>query len=299
MMGGSLAHEFMVLNEPARTRSSCATPATTRPTSRSRRVAKPEPAAGGALAHRGGGDARDATTIAAAGRVARASAPTAPPRPTFFVTGDGRLITAMVRGDFEVNETKLANVVQAVGGLRTGHRRGDQAAGMVPGYASPIGAHGTTVVVDELVGALAEPGGRRQPAGLPPAQRQRRARLHARTWWPTSSMPARATPARTAATPLRPAPGHRGRQHLQAGHRLHREARARRSWPRTAAATRDLWAATGSASGGRWPASWRRTTTSKGIVWPEAVAPYAVQLVALGAGKDPAVARRPKGSTSA
>jgi prolyl-tRNA synthetase len=28
----------------------------------------------------------------------------------------------------------------------------------------------------------------------------------------------------------------------------------------------------------------------KGIVWPEAVAPYRAQLVALGAGKDPAVA---------
>ena len=27
----------------------------------------------------------------------------------FFVTGDGRLVTAIVRGDYEVNETKLAN----------------------------------------------------------------------------------------------------------------------------------------------------------------------------------------------
>ncbi|HEX5579312.1 MAG TPA: His/Gly/Thr/Pro-type tRNA ligase C-terminal domain-containing protein, partial [Candidatus Limnocylindria bacterium] len=33
----------------------------------------------------------------------------------------------------------------------------------------------------------------------------------------------------------------------------------------------------------------------KGIAWPEAVAPYAVHLVALGAGKDPAVAEAADG----
>ena len=38
---------------------------------------------------------------------------------TFFVTGDGRLLTAIVRGDFEVNETKLANVVGAIKGVDT------------------------------------------------------------------------------------------------------------------------------------------------------------------------------------
>src|SRR5258705_990015 len=36
----------------------------------------------------------------------------------FFMTGDGRLVTAIVRGDFEVNETKLGNAVKSVGGLR-------------------------------------------------------------------------------------------------------------------------------------------------------------------------------------
>ena len=68
----------------------------------------------------------------------------------FFVTGDGRLLTAIVRGDFEVNETKLINVVKAVGGLRPATAEEIRAAGMEPGYASPIGAEGTTVVVDEL-----------------------------------------------------------------------------------------------------------------------------------------------------
>ena len=68
----------------------------------------------------------------------------------FFVAGDGRLITAVVRGDFEVNETKLANAVKAVGGLRPATGDEIRAAGMEPGYASPIGARDTVVVVDAL-----------------------------------------------------------------------------------------------------------------------------------------------------
>jgi prolyl-tRNA synthetase len=56
-----------------------------------------------------------------------------------------------VRGDFDVNETKLVNAVKATGGLRPATADEIRAAGMEPGYASPIGATGTTVVVDELV----------------------------------------------------------------------------------------------------------------------------------------------------
>ena len=69
----------------------------------------------------------------------------------FFVTGDGRLVTAIVRGDHDVNETKLSNAVKAVGGLRPAQVEEIKAAGMEPGYGSPIGAHDTVVVVDDLV----------------------------------------------------------------------------------------------------------------------------------------------------
>src|SRR5947207_7665506 len=69
----------------------------------------------------------------------------------FFVTGDGRLVTAIVRGDLDVNETKLANVVGASTGIRPATVEEIKAAGMEPGYGSPIGAHDTVVVVDELV----------------------------------------------------------------------------------------------------------------------------------------------------
>ena len=71
----------------------------------------------------------------------------------FFVTGDGRLVTAIVRGDFEVNETKLLNAVRATGGMRPAQAEEIRAAGMEPGYGSPIGARDTLVVVDDLAAA--------------------------------------------------------------------------------------------------------------------------------------------------
>ncbi len=81
------------------------------------------------------------------------------------MAGDGRLVTAIVRGDHEVNETKLVNAVKATGGFRPATVEEIKAAGMEPGYGSPIGAHDTVVVVDELVAALGQPGRRRQPRG--------------------------------------------------------------------------------------------------------------------------------------
>ena len=125
IMGGSLAHEFMVLNEPARTRSSCARRATTPPTSRSRAVAKPEPPAEEAAPDRGGGDPRDADRSRPWPR-SWGSATDRTAKAIFFVTGDGRLVTAIVRGDYEVNETKLTQRGQGDRRLRPGTRRGDR-----------------------------------------------------------------------------------------------------------------------------------------------------------------------------
>ena len=46
---------------------------------------------------------------------------------------------------------KLVNAVRSTGGIRPATVEEIKAAGMEPGYGSPIGAHGTTVVVDDLV----------------------------------------------------------------------------------------------------------------------------------------------------
>jgi prolyl-tRNA synthetase len=61
-----------------------------------------------------------------------------------------RLIFAVVRGDMEVNETKLANAVGA-SELRPAQAEDLAGTDIVPGYASPIGIRGATVVVDDLV----------------------------------------------------------------------------------------------------------------------------------------------------
>ncbi len=61
-----------------------------------------------------------------------------------------RLVFAVVRGDMEVNETKLANAVRAKD-LRPAREEEIRAIGASPGYASPIGLKGAIVVVDDII----------------------------------------------------------------------------------------------------------------------------------------------------
>lgn len=61
-----------------------------------------------------------------------------------------QLIFALVRGDMEVNETKLLNAVQAMG-LRPATEDEIRAIGAEPGYASPLGIQDATIVVDDAV----------------------------------------------------------------------------------------------------------------------------------------------------
>jgi prolyl-tRNA synthetase len=151
MMGGSQAHEFMVLNPAG---EDVLVLCETGDYAANRQVAaidRPVPAAEPAL---------PLETVATPGTttIADLSAflgiePTRTAKATFFVAGDGRLVTAVVRGDHEVNETKLANAVGAKGGIRPAQPEEIRRAGMEPGYGSPVGAHDTLVVVDRLAAA--------------------------------------------------------------------------------------------------------------------------------------------------
>jgi prolyl-tRNA synthetase len=151
MMGGSLAHEFMVLNEHGEDTlvrcDACGYAAN----QQIARVRVPEPAAEELLPTEEVATPEAPTIAALAEQLGIGTDRTA--KATFFMTGDGRLVTAIVRGDFDVNETKLANAVKAVRGLRPAHPDEVRAAGMEPGYGSPIDAHDTVVVVDELAAA--------------------------------------------------------------------------------------------------------------------------------------------------
>jgi len=61
-----------------------------------------------------------------------------------------KLVFAIVRGDMDLNETKLTNAISAKG-LRPAEESEIKAAGAVPGYASPIGLDKVMVVVDDLI----------------------------------------------------------------------------------------------------------------------------------------------------
>ncbi len=61
-----------------------------------------------------------------------------------------KFVFAIVRGDMEVNETKLANAVKAKN-LRAATEAEIVSTGAVPGYASPVGLENTLVVVDDAI----------------------------------------------------------------------------------------------------------------------------------------------------
>ena len=263
IMGGSQAHEFMVLNPAG---EDVLVLCETGDYAANRQVATmPKP-----TAPAGEGEAAlpleevatpGTTTIATlaaflgidAARTAKAA---------FFVTGDGRLVTAIVRGDHEVNETKLGNAAKAVGGIRPATVEEIKAAGMEPGYGSPIGAHDTFVVVDDLVARVAQPRRRREPRVASTTATSTSVATSRPMSSPTSRTPRRATPARPAASRSSCATASRSATSSSSGRstpmRPARPTSARTAWP-----GRSSWAPTGSASGGTWPASSRRTTTRR------------------------------------
>ena len=66
------------------------------------------------------------------------------------VEGSERFVLAIVRGDMDLNETKLANAVGA-SGLRPALPEEVRAVGAEPGYGSPLGVQGAIVVVDDAI----------------------------------------------------------------------------------------------------------------------------------------------------
>lgn len=61
-----------------------------------------------------------------------------------------KFIFAVVRGDMEVNETKLVNAIKATE-LRPATEEEILATGAAPGYASPLGLKDVLVIVDDLI----------------------------------------------------------------------------------------------------------------------------------------------------
>jgi prolyl-tRNA synthetase len=151
IMGGSGAHEFMVLNDFGEDTLVLCDSCGYAENQQIAEVRKPSPAPEEPRQMEDV-ETPDATTIEAlANQLAVPRSRTA--KATFFVTGDARFVVAIVRGDYDVNETKLVNAVKAIGGVRPAQVEEIRAHGMEPGYGSPIGARDAVVVVDDLVAA--------------------------------------------------------------------------------------------------------------------------------------------------
>ncbi|HEV2005432.1 MAG TPA: proline--tRNA ligase, partial [Candidatus Limnocylindrales bacterium] len=149
IMGGSKAHEFMVLNEFGEDTLVLCDNCRYAENQQIAQMRKPDPEPEDALPM-ADVETPDATTIDALATfldVPRSRTAKA----TFFMTGDGRFVVAIVRGDYDVNETKLVNAIKATGGIRPATLEEIKARGMEAGYGSPLGARDATVVVDELV----------------------------------------------------------------------------------------------------------------------------------------------------
>jgi prolyl-tRNA synthetase len=61
-----------------------------------------------------------------------------------------QFIFVIVRGDMDVNEAKLVNILNA-SALRPANESEIRAVGAVPGYASPVGLENVTVIVDDII----------------------------------------------------------------------------------------------------------------------------------------------------
>ena len=149
IMGGSGAHEFMVLNDFGEDTLVLCDNGDFADNQQIAEVAKPGPEPEQLLPMEDV-ETPGATTIEAlANFLSIPKSKTA--KAAFFVTGDGRFVVAIVRGDYDVNETKLVNALRARGGLRPAQLEEIKARGMEAGYGSPIGARDAVIVVDELV----------------------------------------------------------------------------------------------------------------------------------------------------
>ncbi|MGD0807815.1 MAG: proline--tRNA ligase, partial [Anaerolineales bacterium] len=61
-----------------------------------------------------------------------------------------QFVFSIIRGDMEVNETKLANAIGALD-LRPAREEEIRATGAIPGYASPIGVRGAQIIADDSI----------------------------------------------------------------------------------------------------------------------------------------------------
>jgi len=151
MMGGKASHEFMILSEAGEDTivhcPSCGYSAN----AEAAKLSKGRPAPESALPKEEVATPGAHTIEELAAFLGIPKSKTA--KAVFYVDQGGKVVFAVIRGDLEVNETKLRNLTGATE-LRPATDEELRAVGVVPGYASPVGIKGVRVVVDDsLLGA--------------------------------------------------------------------------------------------------------------------------------------------------
>jgi prolyl-tRNA synthetase len=286
VMGGSGAHEFMVLNEFGEDTIVLCDECGYAENQQIAETRKPDPPAEDALPMEDV-ETPETTTIDALARFL--DIPTSrTAKAAFFVTGDGRFVVAIVRGDYDVNETKLVNAIKATGGLRPAQVEEITSRGMQAGYGSPIGAADSVVVVDELV--------MRSPNLVAGANR---------VGWHvknvnvprdyTPDVVAEITNAREGDACVRCGSPVKLRKGIEVGNIF--KLGTDFSIPMGATYLGEdgerhpiVMGSYGIGVGRNVACVVEAHHDEKGIIWPEEVAPYAAHLVAIGAAKEPRVA---------
>ncbi|MBA3449601.1 MAG: proline--tRNA ligase [Chloroflexia bacterium] len=148
MMGGTASHEFMALS-PYGEDVVLICPNGDYADNREVATFVRDAPAGGELLPMEEVETPDTTTIQALADVL--GIPLAKTAKAVFYTGDsGRFVFAVIRGDLDVNETKLRKAA-GEGGLTPATVEEIRAIGAEPGYGSPVGAHDAMIVIDESV----------------------------------------------------------------------------------------------------------------------------------------------------
>jgi prolyl-tRNA synthetase len=291
VMGGSLAHEFMVLNERGEDTIVLCDTCGYAANLQIARAAKPEPPAEEPMP-------REEVATPGTDTIASLAAllgigPERTAKAAFFVTGDGRLVTAIVRGDYDINETKLVNAVKSFGSFRAAHSDEIRAAGMEPGFASPVGARDTLVVVDELAA--------RSPNLVAGANRRD---VHFRNVNAGRDFTPDIVADITSVRAGDPCPNCGAAVRLANGIEVGNIFKLGRDFTTALDATflaedgtrvHPIMGSYGIGLGRALACIVEVHHDDKGIAWPAAVAPYAAHLVAIGANREPAVAEAADG----
>jgi prolyl-tRNA synthetase len=68
----------------------------------------------------------------------------------FYTSSEGEFVFVLIRGDLDVNESKLSNVLGGAD-LQPAPQEVVEAAGLVPGYASPVGVQDVRIIADDSI----------------------------------------------------------------------------------------------------------------------------------------------------